>query len=285
MALNCSGLPLLVAAAALIAPSFAFSVHTSISTLPPSLSAAEVTTAVAELASTSPVNKVVERQTRQQQQQQPVAVEWLSTTVRDTLATTSRSHGEVQPLSTEAAWSSTAVVPAAAAAAQTTITTPFFMAMVMPGKATPVAAANIAASMADATQAVSTVPPPSTTAAATPAGTGNAATIPSEVAASKGAQTLDVVPSATDESVETPMVVPDDQREVAVVVSQHVVSNSALDMATTSIPVVLAIAGTIVSVLGAFVAWIKIRAQRQACYQTPEEPRRCALDPELLLMA
>lgn len=219
--MNCSGLPLLAAAAALIAPSFGFSVHTSITTLPPSIGAAEVTTAMAELASTSAVIKVAKWQTQQQQQQQPVVAEGLPTTGRDILATASRAHREFQPPSMEAAWSSTAVVPAATAAAQTTITAPFFTAMGMPGKAT---AAKIAASVAVATEAVSTVPPPSTAAEAMPAGTGNAATIPSEVAANTGAQTSDVLPSAADDSVKMPAVVPDDQTEVAVAVSQRVVS-------------------------------------------------------------
>jgi hypothetical protein len=157
--------------------------------------------------------------------------------------------------------------------------------------------------MAVATQAAATIPPAITTTEAMPARAGGTAAVPPEVAASKGTQSLDntqaalagrvaaaataegtttISPSATDDSIATPAVVLDDQTEVAVDVLQRLVSNSALDMTGTSIPVMLAVAGAIVSVLGAFVAWRKIRSQWQLCYQALEEPRRCMLDPELL---
>jgi len=294
-------------------------------TVPHTMATAAVTSTVAELASKAVVNNVAERKT-QQQQQQFVLVDWSSTTERDILTTISSTHGEIQPYSAEAASLSTAIAPATVLS--TAATTTFFTATGRPGKATSVAAATVSTStdastkittqpamavsvtatlysnkMTAATQAASTVQPPSTTADAMPASTGGAATVPWEIVVSKSAHGLDntqatvastvaiaatvegtttALPSASGDSITTLAVMPDDQTEVDVEVLQRLASNSALDVTATSIPVMLGVAGAIAGVFGAFVAWRQICFQWHLCYQTLEEPRRCMLDPELL---
>jgi len=300
-------------------------------TLPHSMNAAEVTSTVADLASTALVTTVVEQQMHQQRQQQQrhADAEGSSITVRDNLTTTSSTHGDAQPRRTEAVSSSTAVVPATTAATAAATTALAFTTVGLPGKATPAATATIVASTdaatrrtttqptmkgeitgvshssttAAATHAASTMAPPIATAETTPAGSDGAATAPVETTASTGSQRLDstsatlastfafaataegtttALPSESEDTNTMPAMLLDDQTEVAVDDLQRLAFNSAIDLTTTSIPVVLGVLGAIVSLLVAILVWIKIRGHWQSCYQTLEEPRRCMLDPELL---